>query len=213
MTFYTSQPGSPHFFGLPAFFNNRLYVQGVGEFLKTYALSNALINPTPLSQATETLGFRGATPSISANGLTNGIVWQLAPTASVNPSLRAYNADNLSQKLYDSYLSSQAGFADVLSFVKFVVPTIANGKLYLGTIDSLAVFGLRAIIRTITYDRASGCVHLSYIGPVGGNTIVQMSEGLVQWTDLGPGTPAGTGTFTYTDCIPPGHPTRFYRLR
>jgi hypothetical protein len=213
MTFYTSQSSSPHFFGMPAFFNNRLYLQGVGEFLKSYTIANAQILPTALSQATETLGFRGATPSISASGITNGVVWQLAPTASVNPSLRAYNAEDLSQKIYDSYLSSNIGLPDVLTFVKFVIPTIANGKVYLGTTDSLAVFGLRAIFKSVSFDRAASTMHLSWIGPVGSPNIVQKSEDLVHWSDLGPGIITTPGNFTYADPLVPGNPTRFYRLR
>jgi hypothetical protein len=209
--FFSSQPGSPHFFGAPAFFNNRLYVQGVGEFLKAYAFTNGQLNASPISQATEVLGFRGATPSISSDGLTNGIVWQLAPTASVNPSFRAYNAENLSQKLYDSYLSSQAGLPDVLSFVKFVVPTIANGKAYLGTKDSVAVFGLRSKIKSIVRNPVSNTVTLVFTGPP--STTVQVSEDIVHWADLGTGTEIGTGTFTYTDTASVGLQVRFYRLR
>jgi hypothetical protein len=209
--FFSNQQGGPHFFGAPAFFKDRLYLQGVGEYLKAFAFTNGLLQTNPLSQATEVLGFRGATPSISADGLTNGIVWQLAPTASVNPSFRAYDAEDLSKKLYDSYLNSQAGFPDVLSYVKFVVPTIANGKVYLGTRDSVAVFGLYSKIKSIVRNPLSGAVTLIFTGPP--TTKVQVSEDLVLWADLGPGSAIGTGTFTYTDSLASGRAGRFYRLR
>ncbi len=204
LTLFASQQGTPHFFGMPAFFNNRLYVQGVGEPLKSYSFTNGLLNSIPHSQTSEAITYRGATPSITADGTNNGILWLISPT----PALRAYNAENLSQKLYDSYQNSQAGFPDQHSYQKFTVPTIANGKVYLAS-DNLAVFGLRGIIRSITRNAAS--VNLSFIGPPG--TIVQMSANLVNWTDLGAGTSAGPGLFTYTDTLPAGTLTRFYKLR
>src|SRR5262249_33635765 len=49
--FFSSQPGAPHFFGLPAYFNNRLYVQGVGEGLKAYAFTNGQLSTTPILQS------------------------------------------------------------------------------------------------------------------------------------------------------------------
>jgi len=210
---FANQPSTPHFFGSPAFFNDRLYVQGVGEYLKAYAFTNGQLNMTPASQATELCGFRGAIPSISANGANNGLVWQLTPTTVANPSFRAYNAENLSQKLYDSYLSTQAGLPDRLNFVKFLVPTIANGKVYLGQVDSLAVFGLRSLIRSIARNPLSGNVHLVYTGPVGTIVTVQKSDDLVAWTDLGPGVSVGNGVFTFDDHLAAGSPSRFYRVQ
>src|SRR6266568_5339962 len=201
-------------FGLPAYFNGRLYIQAVGQFLKAFAFSNGQFNTAPVSQTTEQVTFRGTTPSISANDTTDGIVWLLAPTPTPGvTTLRAYNADNLSQKLYDSYTSMPANSSNQISFVKFVVPTIANGKVYVGTANALAVFGLWSRILSITRDRVSGSVHLVYVPPTGGTNIVQVSEDIVHWTDLGPGTPTGNGSSQYTDSTAAGRPTRFYRLR
>jgi len=201
-------------FGLPAFFNNRIYFQGVGLPLRAFALSNAMINPTPVSQTPDTVTFRGATPSISANGTTNGMAWELVPTPTPGVSgLRAYNADDLSQELYDSYVSWQAGAPDRISFVKFVVPTIANGKVYVGTTDAVGVFGLRSMIWSITRNGTAGTVQIVFSGPDGRTNILQASGNLVQWTDLGPGTPTGTGTFSYAEPISANVRTRFYRVK
>jgi len=201
-------------FGMPAFFNNRLYFQGVGLPLQAFAISNGLLSTTAISQSTDReLGFRGATPSISANGISNGIVWELVPTTIFGVSmLHAYNADDLSQKLYDSLASMQAGAPDRITFVKFVVPTIANGKVYIGTSNSVAVFGLRTFIWSVTNDLASGTIRLVFSGPTGMPNTLQASEDSVNWTDLGPGTPTGTGTFSYTEAIVPGKRARFYRV-
>src|SRR6266699_3209513 len=159
--------GSP-VFGLSAYFNGRLYVQAVGQSLKAFAFSNGQFNTTPISQSTEQVTFRGTTPSISANGTTNGILWLLAPEPPAGiTTLRAYNADNLSQKLYDSYTSMPANSSNQISFVKFVVPTTANGKVYVGTANALAVFGLWSRILSITRDRVSDSVHLVFVPPTG----------------------------------------------
>jgi hypothetical protein len=199
-------------FGLPAFFKDRIYYQGVNLALKAFAISNAAINPTPVSQATDSVTFRGATPSISANGTNDGIAWEMAPSPAPGViSLRAYNADNLAQKIYDSYLSWKAGAPDKLSFVKFIVPTIANGKVYVGTTNTLAVFGLRSMIWSIT--QSSGTVHVVFSGPTGMANILQSSADLVHWTDLGPGTATGTGTFSYSEPLPLNTSTRFYRVK
>ena len=149
--------------------------------------------------------YRGATPTISANGTNNGILWQINHT----PALRAYNAENLAQKLYDSFVNWLPGYPDrQSSYTKFSVPTVANGKVYVAS-DSLAVFGLRAVIRSIVRNGSS--VQLKFIGPP--ETILQMSPNMVTWTDLGPGTSTGPGSFSYTDTLLPGVQTRFYKLR
>lgn len=202
-------------FGLPAYFNNRLYFQLAGGPLKAFSISNAGLSTNPVSQSldTEPFSFRGATPSVSANGTTNGIVWELVVTTTFGvTALRAYNSDNLSQKLYDSLASWQAGLPDRISYIKFAVPTIANGKVYVGTDGALAVFGLRAYIWSATNDVASGKVQIVFSGPAGMPNILQASGDLMHWTDLGPGTPTGTGKYTYSEAVPPGTGSRFYRV-
>jgi hypothetical protein len=212
LPFYSLQGGPPHFFGLPAFFKNRLYLQAVGEGLKAYAITNGMINAAVLSQATETFGFRGDTPCISANGTNNGVVWQLSPGNTLVASLRAYDPENLSRKLYDSSLSTQAGLPDQVTYVKFVVPTVANGKVYVGTTNTLEVFGLRSVIWSVTRRSNPNSIHLVFSAPIGMNNVVQVSSDLAHWTSLGPGTAAGTGTNTFDDPIILAASGRFYRI-
>lgn len=208
-----SVPFSSTLFGLPAFFNQRLYVQGVGQVLKAYAFTNGVLNATPVSQSVDTVTFRGATPSISANGTNNGIVWLLAPTPTLGVStLRAYDAQNLAHKLYDSYTTMPANSSNQLFFVKFAVPTIANGKVYVGMTNSVAVLGLHPRVLSINLEPASGAVVLGLLCPEGTNDIIQISADMFHWTNVGPGTPNTDGTFTFTDAPVQGQGTRFYRL-
>ena len=201
-------------FGIHAFFDNRLYVQHVGLPLKAFAFANGLINTVPLSQRSDIVSFRGATPGISANGLANGIVWLLAPTPTPGVvTLRAYDANNLALKLYDSYTTMPTSSSNQLIFVKFAVPTIVNGKAYVGGTNSFSVLGLRSKILSINRDSSSAIVRLSFISPKGTTAMVQVSEDLALWGDLGSGTSTGDGIFTFTDTQAAGRPTRFYRLR
>lgn len=125
-------------FDTPAYFNGAIYYGGVGDTLKAFNLSGGLLSAGPTQATSQSFGYPGATPSVSANGSTDGIVWvvQNGPTA----VLRAFAAGDLGTELYDS---SQAGMRDQLGpGVKFAVPTIVNGKVYVATQTGLAVFGL-----------------------------------------------------------------------
>lgn len=129
-------------FDTPAYFNNKLYFLGSGDYLKAFTLSGGLMGTTPSSRSGTTFGFPGATVSISANGVSNGIVWALDNSAwgSGGPGvLHAYNATNVALELYNS---NQAGNRDKpAGAVKFTVPAVANGKVYVGGQYALTMFG------------------------------------------------------------------------
>jgi hypothetical protein len=130
-------------FGTPAYWNGNVYFLGSGDSLKAFSLTNGLLSTSPTSQAVNGFGFPGATPSVSANGTTNGIVWALQnDAAGSGPAvLHAYNATNVATELYNS--NQAAGGRDTPGFaVKFSVPTVVNGKVYIGTAAELDVFGL-----------------------------------------------------------------------
>lgn len=127
-------------FSTPAFWQNTLYLAPITDHLKTYAFntSTGKFTTDPASLSSGTFGFPGSTPSISSQGTSNGIVW--ATERGTGPSvLHAYDATNLGTELWNSANSSadQAGQA-----VKFTVPTVANGKVYVGTVGEISVYGL-----------------------------------------------------------------------
>src|SRR5438445_1480521 len=135
--------------GTPAFWNNTLYTWGVGMNLKAYSLSNGLLSTTPTATGPQSSGYPGATPSVSSNGNSNGIVWTVQTDGYNRPSvaiLRAYNASNISTELYDSAQNATRDAGGMAT--KFVVPTIANGKVYVGTAGELDVYGLLSVSAT-----------------------------------------------------------------
>jgi hypothetical protein len=98
-----------------------------------------LLATTPASQSANTFGYPGATPSVSSNGAQNGIVWAIE-TQNGAGVLHAYDTTNIPTELYDS--NQAANSRDHFTFNKFVPPMIVNGKVYVGTANSVAVFGL-----------------------------------------------------------------------
>jgi hypothetical protein len=132
------------YWGSPAYWNNTVYYSGNEDFLSQYALSNGLLSTSPVYQAPAKFVV-SSTPSVSANGSANGIVWtierQLKIKGVIPPEiLHAYDGTKVSNELYNS---SQAGTRDTLGpGVTFAVPTIMNGKVYVGTGSELDVLGL-----------------------------------------------------------------------
>lgn len=120
-------------FSMPAYFNNTVYYGGSSDTLKAFTITNAKLSASAAFHSSNSFGFPGCTPSISANGTSNGIVWCIQ--AGSSGTLSAYNATNLAQ------LYSSPSFPDS-SDVKFVTPMIANGKVYVGVEGGVVVFGL-----------------------------------------------------------------------
>ena len=85
-------------FATAAYFNKTIYYQGNGDRLKAFAITSVTLSTTPIHRSSGTIGFPGATPSVSANGTNNAIVWVIQSTAvsSGSPTgpaiLFAYNA-------------------------------------------------------------------------------------------------------------------------
>ena len=126
----------------PAYFNGNIYFRGGGGPLEEFSISNAHMTEVAHSSGSYA-NEGGATPSVSANGTTNGIVWDVqggGATDTTAPAiLHAFDAVTLTEL----YTSAQAGTRDQIGlFSKFVTPTIADGKVFVGAVNTVAVFGL-----------------------------------------------------------------------
>ncbi len=137
-------------FTTPSVWGNHLYVGAINDTLKSYSISNGAISLQPTSQSADTYGYPGTNPVISAAGTSGAVAWTVDTNANgttttgsnaAGPAvLRAYDATNLATRLW----SSSASGADAAGLaVKFVVPTVANGKVYVGCQAELTVYGLQ----------------------------------------------------------------------
>ncbi len=131
--------------GTTAFWNNTIYIGGSFDTLKMYSFTNARLSSTWTARTAQFFNFPGATPSISANGNTNGIVWGLqneAYSTSGPAVLFAWDATNVGNQLY---ASNQVPARDTAgTAIKFDVPTVTNGKVYVPTGTELDIYGLLA---------------------------------------------------------------------
>jgi outer membrane protein assembly factor BamB len=125
-------------FSMPAFFNNVVYYGAVNDKVKAFPITNAKLATTEAYQSSNSFQYPGTTPAISANGTSNGIVWAVENSSPA--VLHAYDATNL-QELYNS--SQAASSRDQFgNGNKFITPMIVNGKVFVGTPNSVAEFGL-----------------------------------------------------------------------
>ena len=134
---FTLSTGENH--SSPVFFNNTVYVGPTNSALKAFPVSKALLATSPSSQSAHIFGGNGTVASITANGNAQGIVWAVDWSAGI---LLAYDATDLTKELYDS--NQAASSRDHFSAVRghFITPMVANGRVYIGTKSSVAVFGL-----------------------------------------------------------------------
>ena len=135
--------------GTPAYWNGHLYfgagISPSNDSIKAFTLRNGLLSTTPSSQSSAIYHLTRSTVSVSANGNANGIVWAVHNDAYYNTHqgpavLHAYDARNLAHELYNSNQRPARDNPGQAS--KFTVPTIANGKVFVGTANQVSVYGL-----------------------------------------------------------------------
>lgn len=123
---------------MPASFNGNIYYGPVGSPLLRFQFQNAKLLTAAVAKTSNSFGYPGTTPSVSANAGKNAIVWAAENT---NPAvLHAYNA----RSMIELYNTNQAanGRDHFGNGNKFITPMIANGKVYVGTTTGVGVFGL-----------------------------------------------------------------------
>jgi phospholipase C len=134
---------SDNFFDTPAYWNGNVYYHGEQGVLQQFSWSNGALSSSPVATASTVFGIHGATPVISANGASGGIVWELQVDQAPNKGaaiLHAYDATNVAHELYNSAQASSRDTAGPA--VKFTVPTVADAKVFVGTGAELDVYGL-----------------------------------------------------------------------
>ena len=178
----------------PAFFNNTLYIIDSNSRIGAYKIANASFNTTPVESPDTYDNKGGATASISANGTNDAIVWTIYNTGGQTPTtpsvLRAYNATNLTQELYTSDQNPARDSAG--DAVKFTLPTIANGKVYVGGQYSVTVYGLGSFLATPVISPNGGTFTNSIVV-----TITDSSPGTTIYYTLDGTTPT-TNSIRYT---------------
>ena len=126
-------------FSTPAYFNGTVYYADVGGTLKAFTVTGAKLSSQPASETTTEFAYPGASPAVSANGTSNAIVWAVENSSPA--VLHAYDATDLARELYNS--TQAAGGRDSFgNGNKFITPTIADGMVFVGTENGVAVFGV-----------------------------------------------------------------------
>jgi hypothetical protein len=131
-------------YSAPAYWNGHVYIFAARSVLKDLALEHGQLSTQPVARGTTQFIDPGATPTISANGSRNGIVWVLRSKGWRSPDtpavLYAYDAANVAHELYNSeqnVIRDRAGFC-----LRFNIPTVVNGKVYVGAKSQVDVYGL-----------------------------------------------------------------------
>ncbi len=139
--------------GVSSYWNNSVYVAGDLDHIKQFSLINGMLTQLPVSQTTVAFGGAGpASTSITANGNNSAILWAIRHTS---PALFAFDPTNLKHEFYDSTQAPQLR-DKLVPVVRFVTPTISNGKVYVGGTAALEVYGLLPKLSVATGNNQTG---------------------------------------------------------
>ena len=115
--------------GMPAYWNGNLYFWGNEDTMRAFSFTNGRLSSNPTSTSSEMVNYEGSTPTVSADGNTNGIVWNI-DAATAHFVLMAHDALNVGTTLYSTTQNSSRDSGS--GGVRFAVPTVINGKVYGG---------------------------------------------------------------------------------
>ena len=132
-------------YAAPAYWNGHVYVLASNDYLSDFALEKGTLSERPVAMSEKRFGNPGATPAISANGTRDGIVWLLDTkvwNGSDRPAvLHAYDAANVAHELYHTEMAP--GRDRVGKTLRFTIPTVVNGRVYVEAKGEIDVYGLR----------------------------------------------------------------------
>ncbi len=129
-------------YGAMAYWNGHVFFACSDDYLRDYAVQNGKLTLSTSSS----IGFAnpGATPSVSANGKKDAIVWAVATKTWDGPGrpaiLYAFNANSIEQPIYTSEKNSKRDRAAMAT--RFVIPVVAKGQVYFGARGEVEVYGL-----------------------------------------------------------------------
>lgn len=128
-------------FSTATYFDGSVYYIGQNDNIRQFALSNGLLSTLPIELSANYFGNRGAQAVVSANGTHNGVLWAIeCSTGGGNGILHAYDANDVGNELYNTAQAN--GNRDAFGpAVRFAVPTVINGRVYVGGQNQLAIFG------------------------------------------------------------------------
>jgi chitodextrinase len=135
------EPGN---YSAPVYLNGDVFWSPVTDVLQDFRLTNGRFGTTPVLRSAVSYGYPGGSMSASANGSSNGILWAVQRNDVTAPGvLYAYDPSGSGSTLPVLYSSSLAGTRDTLDIgSKFTIPTVANGRVYVASVNQLAVYGL-----------------------------------------------------------------------
>ena len=152
---HTGNTQFDNIFSTPVYWNGTIFFHDNKDLLRAYswnagANAGQQLSSKSTGQSSTVFNMHGASPSLSANGNMNGIIWDIDnsaytasgsdPQSSGPAVLHAYDASNIANELYNS---AQAGSRDQAGqALKFTVPTIANGRVFVPTANELDIYGL-----------------------------------------------------------------------
>ena len=147
--------GSAGMWASPAYWNENVYFGLVNTPVQAFSVSNGLLSSSPTSTSPTSFYWPGAGLSISANNDANAILWGLNTSQVDESVLHAYDATNVSSELYNSSLNAERDSVGLP--IKYAVPTVANGKVYVGAVGQVSVYGaLSAVAATPVLTPAGG---------------------------------------------------------
>lgn len=128
-------------FNTPAYWQQQLYFWADHDVLRIFGITAGKLTTTP--NAVSSVSFTlGASPVITSDGSNNGLVWVVQSDSAKTGGAAVLHALDATTAL-ELYNSGLAGVRDVAGpAVKFSTPTVANGKVYVGTTNQLDVYGL-----------------------------------------------------------------------